>query len=99
MLEASTQVLVTVHLDDAFGGATQELDPMSPAEAALAIERLTAAGLRPAAKVQQRYVPFRELRNTIAYVDDVTPAELQRITAEMIRSGVPVVQADLAAAG
>jgi hypothetical protein len=93
MLEASTQVLVTVHIDDAFGGATLELDPMSSDEAALAIERLTASGLRLAVAVEQRYVPFREVKNTLAYVDDVTPAELARITAEMIRSGVPVVAA------
>jgi hypothetical protein len=98
MLEASTQVLVTVHIDDAFGGATQALEPMSSAEAALAIERLTAAGLRLTVAVQQRYVPFREIHNTLAYVDDVSPSELERITAEMIRSGVPVVHADLAAA-
>jgi hypothetical protein len=69
---------------------------MSSREAALAIERLTAAGLRLAVKVEQRYVPVREVRNTLAYVDDVSPVELQRITAEMIRSGVPVVHADLA---
>jgi hypothetical protein len=94
-LEATTQVLVTVHIDD--GGGTVELDPMSPDEAALSIDRLALAGLRLAVSVQQRYVPFREIRNTVAYVDDVSPAELQRITAEMIRSGVPVVQSALAA--
>jgi hypothetical protein len=93
MLEASTQVLVTVHTDDAFGGGTLPLDPMSSAEAALAIERLTAAGLRLTVAVQQRYVPFREVRNTVAYVDDATPAELERIAAEMIRKGVPIVPA------
>lgn len=96
MLEASTQVLVTVQVDDAFGGAALELAPMSPAEAALAIERLTSTGLRLAVAVQQRYVPFREIRNTLAYVDDVSPADLERIAAEMIRSGVPVVSAPTA---
>lgn len=97
MLEASTQVLLTVYIDDAFGGGTLALDPMAPGQAALAIERMTAAGLRLAVAVQQRYVPFREIRNTLAYVDDVTPAELERIAAEMIRSGVPVVSAPTAA--
>jgi hypothetical protein len=96
-LEATTRVLVTIHIDDAFGGTTQELDPMSPSEAAVAVERMTQAGLRLSVTSEQRYVPFRELRNTVAYVDDVSPAELRRITAEMIRSGVPVIQADLAA--
>lgn len=98
MLEASTEVLVTVHTDDAFGGSTLALDPMSPDEAAIAIERMTAAGLRLAVEVRQRYVPFREIRNTLAYVDDVTPAELEKIASEMLRSGVPVVQAPYAAA-
>lgn len=90
-------MLVTVHTDDAFGERTLALEPMSSDEAARAVERLTVAGLRLAVKVQQRYVPFREIRNTLAYVDDVTPAELERIAAEMLRSGVPVVPAPTAA--
>ena len=95
-LEARPQVLITVHTEDAFGGRVLALDPMSSDEAALAVERLTSAGLRLTVKVQQRYVPFREIRNTLAYVDDVTPAELERIAAEMLRSGVPVVAAPTA---
>jgi hypothetical protein len=97
-LEARTVVLVSIHTDDAFGGRTRELEPMSSDEAAIAVERLTAAGLRPTVRVQQRYVPFREIRNTIAYVEDASPAELERIAAEMIRSGVPVVPATSASA-
>ena len=97
MLEATTEIMVTVHTDDAFGTGARALDPMSSSEAAIAIERLAAAGLRTTVTVRQRYVPLREMHNTLAYVDDVTPAQLERIAAEMIRSGVPVVPAPTAA--
>lgn len=91
MLEATTEVMITVHTGDEFSKAALALDPLSSSEAAVAIERLVAAGLRISVTVRQRYVPFREMHNTHAYVHDVTQAQLERIAAEMIRSGVPVV--------
>lgn len=92
-LAATTKIVITAELEGPFAGEPLVMEPLLPADAASAIERLTAKGLRVRVRTQHELVPFRDLDGTAIFVDDMTTRERQRIVAEMVRAGVPIAAA------
>lgn len=90
-LAATTKIVITVELEGPFAGEPLVMEPLPPAEAAAAIERLTGTGARISVRTQHELAPFREVHGTAIFVDDMTARERERIVAEMVRAGVPIV--------
>lgn len=87
MLESETLVAIVAHRD----GATAALDPLSPEQAALEIERLTRDGWRVVVGVRERLAVCREDAGRVTYVEDLSERQLQRLAREMKRAGaVPI---------
>jgi hypothetical protein len=98
-LAATTKIVIIAELEGPFAGEPLELAPLAPALAAAEIERLVAKGLRVRVRTLHELVPYRDLDGTAIFVDDMTARERERIVAEMVRAGVPIVAGGAGAGG